>query len=62
MVYYKNVDDRRDAVVTVRLKYEHRKQLDALAVAAGLSISDLIRQWIEDASRQITRQKKGKKK
>ena len=61
MVYYKHPDNRRDSVITIRLKNDQRQALDALATAAGMSISDLIRQWIDDATKRIARKRRGKK-
>ena len=47
--------------VGIRMTVEEKRKLKALAEAAEVSISDLIRGWIEDASKRITRKRKGKK-
>ncbi len=48
MVNFKHAKDRTSEVVTVRLTIEQRKQIDRLAKREGLSISELIRSWIDE--------------
>jgi predicted HicB family RNase H-like nuclease len=45
---YKHPNEQRTSVVTVRMTPEDRERLTKLAAKEKLSISDLIRKWIQE--------------